>query len=188
MNFELIKEITIPEGKVQKILLNGIAIWAKQNTPTIDNKVHKSVEADGITIYNTSGYKDGYRVRSGGAEDKTDWATCTGFIKVERGQKIRIYPPFQGSNVANAINFSNGDRENLGQITDTGSAQGICAGKANIYKTTIEDGVSTLTLTEEHDLSIAYIRITHLLKSNGGSINSGSEMIVTLDQEIPIPN
>jgi hypothetical protein len=73
---------------------------------TYKNWVKYSTESDGITIYNGGlGYKDGYRIRSGGAESGTKNGVCTGYIPYVKGDKLYIYPPFTGLNTINAINF-----------------------------------------------------------------------------------
>ena len=64
MMFSDLKSLTVPEGEVTKIAVGGVTIWENMK-----NWVKFSTEADGVTIYNGGlGYKNGYRVRSGGAE------------------------------------------------------------------------------------------------------------------------
>jgi hypothetical protein len=71
-----------------------VALWRFNLMPFI------STEKDGITIYNGGlGYKNGYRVRSGGAEVTQQSAVCTGFIPFVKGDKLYIYPPFTGLNI-----------------------------------------------------------------------------------------
>jgi hypothetical protein len=150
--------------------------------------VKYSTEADGVTIYNGGlGYKDGYRIRSGGAESASNNCVCTGFIPLKAGDTLRIYPPFRGFNTNNTINFADGNFGNLGQINDSGSAYGICATNRNAYMTSVVNGVTTLTLTDANDASIRYVRITHFIGTASGNtseIESGSEMIVTINEEI----
>lgn len=64
MDFSNVKSITIPEGKVKRILSGSTVLWQSGYT----NLVPLSTEADDKTIYNGGlGYKNGYRIRSGGA-------------------------------------------------------------------------------------------------------------------------
>ena len=53
------------------------------------NQVPISTDADG-NVYNGTGYKDGYRINSSGAEAALRSATATGFIPFTKGQTIRI--------------------------------------------------------------------------------------------------
>lgn len=187
MDFSTVEAITIPDGDVTKIEVNGSIIWELVEAPSYTNQVPISIDTDG-NIYNGCGYKDGYRVRSGGAEAVQAYSAITGFIPVNIGDVIRIYPPFTGKNTQNIINFADSEFNNLGQITDSGIGYGICSGKVSLYKTSVVDGVSTLTLTSEHGTNIKYIRVgNHIGKDGDGNyslINSGSEMIVTINEEI----
>lgn len=179
MDFSNIKAIKIPEGVVTKITALGRVIWSA--TVAIKNWVKYSTINDGKTIYNNDlGYKDGYRIRSGGTEGVLSDATCTGFIPLKNGDTLRISPAFTGKNTQNAINFADGSFTNLGQITDNGTGYGICSGKVNLYKTQLVNGVSTLTLTANHDANIRYVRITNYK----GSTSSGANMIITVNEEI----
>jgi hypothetical protein len=105
-----------------------------------------------VTIYNNGlGYKDGYRVRSGGAEAESASGTVTGFIPVKRGDILSLYPAFENYNTNNAINFADINFVNLGQITDTGQAYGICAGKTSTYFTSVVGNMSVLNFTDLMD-------------------------------------
>ena len=53
------------------------------------NQVLISTDADG-NVYNGTGYKDGYRINSSGAEAALSGFTTTGFIPFTKGQTIRI--------------------------------------------------------------------------------------------------
>ena len=155
MDFSNIKTITIPEGIVQKIVSAGVTLW---QAVTYKNWVKYSTEADGETIYNGGlGYKDGFRIRSGGAEGADTKATCTGFIPFNKGDVLRIHPKFTGENTINTINFADGNFNNIGQMNDSGSAYGICASNKSVYKTAEIDGVSTLTYTDSFDQSISLL-------------------------------
>lgn len=184
MIFSSIKAITIPEGKVAKIAVNGVTLW--EEPASYKNWVLYSTEADSETIYNSGlGYKDGYRVRSGGAEGSSTYCTCTGYIPYNQGDKLYIYPPFTGLNTENAINFYDSDFKCLGQITDAGNAYGFCN---STFKTKVENGVSVLDIsavTVSGVADVAHVRITNRIKSTGAAIQSGAEMIITKNEEIP---
>lgn len=53
------------------------------------NQVPISTDADG-NVYNGTGYKDGYRINSSGAEVALNRFATTGFIPFTKGQTIRI--------------------------------------------------------------------------------------------------
>ena len=182
MDFSKIKKLFIGGVELKQLFINGIQVWKSG----YKNWVKYSTEADGVTIYNGGlGYKNGYRIRSGGAEGAATGVCCTGFIPVKIGETLRIYPPFTGRNTQNAINFSDSSFTNLGQICDDGTAYGICNGKVSLYKSQIIDGVSTLTLTDLHDTAIAFVRITNAITEGYDSpIKTGADMIVTVNEEI----
>lgn len=185
IDFGTVKEITIPEGVVLKIMSGSKLLWEKIK---FTNQVPYSTESDGVTIYNGGlGYKNGYRVRSGGAEAAISTASCTGYIKVSPGDIIRLSGwDFSYVSTANAINASDSGFTNLGQITGTetdGYSYGIFAG-GGAY-----EGFDHKTITEETTgvwkwivppaaSGVAYIRVS------GYTDGDGSGMIVTVNEEI----
>lgn len=138
--------------------------------------------ATGNAIYNNGkGYKDGYRVRSGGLEATQSDGTCTGFIPYTKGEKLYIYPSFMGLNTTNAINFYDSAGTVLGQITDSGAYYGFCNSS---FKTKVVNGGSLLDLsnvTVSGVENVAFVRITN---DSDTDILSGSGMIITKNQEI----
>ena len=182
MNFKNLKSLTIPEGIVTKIRSGATVLW---EAITYKNWVKFSTENDGKTIFNNGlGYKDHYRIRSGGAESGDYKSTCTGFIPFVKGDKLYIYPAFTGQNTQNAINFADASFTNLGQVTDEGTGYGICNNNGAAFKTTLVNGVSVLDLSENTVSgveNIAYVRIT-----NDYYVASGAEMIITKNEEIPL--
>lgn len=185
LNFADYVRLDIPEGRVKQITRksDGLVLWKAGYV----NQVPLSIDADG-TIYNNGlGYKDGYRVRSGGAESVQSYGSVTGYIPLKIGDTLRIWPPFDGGNTHNTINFYDASFTNLGQVTDFGVGYGICSGKYALYKTAVVDGASTLTLTSEHDASIRYVRITNRIGTTEGVapvVTTGADMIVTINEEI----
>lgn len=183
MDFSNVKAITIPEGVVKKIVVGNVVLW--EEPASYKNWVLYSTESDGVTIYNGGkGYKDGIRVRSGGAEASQHISAVTGYIPFKKGDKAYIYPRFTGQNTSNAINFYDGSFNCLGQITDSGAVYGFCT---KAFKTTVVNGVSVLDIsavTVSGVEKVAYIRITNHMNDTGALISSGSEMIVTVNEEI----
>lgn len=187
--FSNIKKLSVDGINLVELYINGNLEW--KSGPK--NWVKYSTEADGVTIYNGGlGYKDGYRVRSGGAEQTTTDTACTGFIPFKKGDVLRIYPAFAGQNIVNAINFANADRANIGQMTGSGSAYGICTYAPDEWKSAVNNNVNGVTVIDMTNISrtddVAYVRITNCIaKTSSGYkpiINSGAEMIVTINEEI----
>lgn len=85
MNFTNIKKVKIPQGKVRRIIKNDIVLWKKYT-----NLVPLSIDENGNPYNNGLGYKDGYRVRSGGAEYTNNASSCTGFIPLKIGETLYI--------------------------------------------------------------------------------------------------
>lgn len=188
MDFSTVKKLVIPEGEVTKITdASGNVLWQSGYT----NQVPLSTESDGKTIYNGGkGYKDGYRVRSGGAESEQASACCTGFIPFRKGDVLRIYPKFQGLNTQNAINYFTASFQNIGQCTGLGG-YGICEGSnsSQFRPTTDENGIGVLHLVTNLADDVAYIRVTNQIayaNSYQPLITTGADMIVTVNEEIEL--
>ena len=161
------------------------------------NWVFKSVDSNGA-IYNYNeetnegGFKDFVRVRSGGLEAEHDNCAVTGFIPVEVGDVIYIWPPFTGRNINNAINFYSDELDSntgyvcLGQCVGSGDGYGIATN--SIYHPIQQEDKTILTITSDMDPTIRFIRITNLIghSSDGEQslIESGREMIVTKNEEL----
>ena len=180
IDFTKIKKLSIGGIELKQLLINGIQVWKSG----YKNWVRYSTESDGKTIYNGGlGYKNGYRVRSGGAEGSTDHGSCTGFIPVKGGDAVY----FSGWDITakeneNAINVANGAFENIGQAAGMG------------YYGIFLNGYSAYTLDSLIEVSsgvwkwivppaasgVAYIRVSGF-KKNGGP---GPNMIVTVNEEI----
>lgn len=175
--------LIIPEGEVRQITDDsGQVIWKRGYI----NEVRRSINTDG-TIYNGTGYKNRYRIRSGGAEGAQDDAACTGFIPVKGGDIIRISGcDFARNTTSNAINVADTSFSNIGQMTPSyaGSGYGIFAPgaayqsycynkavtqeKAGVWKWTVPPAAS----------GVAYIRVS------GYGWDHGANMIVTINEEI----
>jgi hypothetical protein len=116
MDFSNIKAITIPQGDVKMLHINGTLMWQVEAAPAYTNQVPISTETDGVTIYNGGlGYKDGERIRSGGALGSHSGASHTGFIRAVGGDVVRLSGyNIKYSNNANAINVYDAKHTNLG--------------------------------------------------------------------------
>lgn len=186
VNFASYPRLEIPEGRVKQIARksDGQVLWKAGYI----NEVRHSINTNG-TVYNGTGYKNGYRIRSGGAEGAQDNAACTGFIPVKGGDIIRISGcDFAYSNTSNAINVADTSFSNIGQITPSHADAGygiFAAGAAYqsyCYKKAVtqeKTGVWKWTVPPAAS-GAAYIRVT----GYNASGNHGANLIVTVNEEI----
>lgn len=178
MNLSNLKELVVDGIKLVELYINGVLAWKSG----YKNWVKFSTESDGVTIYNGGlGYKNGYRVRSGGAEATANTATCCGFIPVLAGDIIGIGGvSLDIKTNENAINVYDSSYTNLGQITENYPVAGygiFASGTlSNWNKGTYKDGCYYWTVPSGAD--IAYIRVTGCTGGNGAG------MIVTVNEEI----
>lgn len=154
---------------------------------TYKNWARYSTESDDVTIYNSGqGYKDGYRVRSGGAEQAQNDGSCTGFIPVKAGDVIRLSGyDLTAVTAANAINIFDANHTNLGQVVANSATvgYGILQSTWKNYNWGNAGGVKesqsgVYTWVVPPDPSIAYIRVT------GKTGGTGASMIVTVNEEL----
>lgn len=133
----------------------------------LTNAVVLSIDKNG-NIYNGGlGYKNGYRVRSGGAEAEDGTGVCSGYIAVNPGDTVQISGyDITAVQSSNAINVSNAAFENLGQIVANYADAGygiFAAGTA--YQSycwnsgVVSNGTYTWTVPPEES-GIAYIRVS----------------------------
>lgn len=177
MDFANLKSLIIPEGEVKEIYSGDVLLWKGGYT----NLVPLSTEADGVTIYNGGlGYKDGYRIRSGGAEGAISVGSCTGFIKATSGDVVRLSGyGIDDLSVNNAINVSDINRNNLGQIVGNNTnSYGCFAGTGINWNSVISEGNGVYYWIVPAGYGIEYIRVS------GFTDADGSKMIVTVNEEI----
>ena len=178
------KQLIVDSKKIIQLFIDDILVWRAYK-----NWVHYSINADG-SIYNDGiGYKDGYRVRSGGAEGAAAGASCTGFIPVKAGDVIRISGCNFGDGTANrsALNVSDSSFTNLGQFTMLPAHYGIfatgAAYQAYDYTSVVEESEGAWKwIVPPAASGVAYIRVTGNVSAL--STMSGSGMIVTINEEI----
>ena len=190
MDFSKIKKLTIGAVELKQLFINGIQVWKSG----YKNWVKYSTESDGVTIYNGGlGYKEGYRIRSGGVEAAANAvgsrSMCTGFIPFKKGDILLMSPPFSGLNTANAINFSDGTFTNIGQRTDSGSGYGICTGSGWNKAISTVDGITTLNISGASGADdVRYVRISYPWNDTsidaGFQVKSGEDLIITINEEI----
>ena len=177
------KKILIGGVEQKQLFINGVQVWKSG----YKNWVRYSINADG-TIYNNGlGYKNGYRVRSGGAEGAAAAASCTGFIPAIGGDVVRLsgYDVTSIEAAANAINVFDSGFNNLGQTVANSPNYGYGImqttwtdynwGKSKGVK---EESPGVYAWTIPPDASIKYIRVS------GYTGGDGSKMIVTINEDI----
>lgn len=147
------------------------------------NQLPISTENDGTTIYNGGfGYKNGYRIRSGGAEAAQIYSVCSGFIPVKPLSTVRVYGCNFGTGVNSAVNVSDSTFKNIGQLVgNTAPGYGIF-GSGGAYSSygrdSVVNGNNQWSWTVPPAASgVAFIRITN-------PYNDGSRLIVIVEEEI----
>lgn len=173
------KSLSIDDCNLTRLYVNELLVWKNYT-----NQVPLSINSDGTT-YNTTGYKNGYRVRSGGAETTNSVSFCTGFIPVKGGDIIRIYGcEFSQSSGGNAINVSDSSFTNIGQFTSQPASYGIFlqdSYKSYNYSSVIEESAGVYKWTVPPTASgTAYIRLTGISNLS----DKGSQCIVTINEPI----
>ena len=140
------------------------------------NLVPTSIDANG-SIYNSTGYKDGYRLSSSGGVSGSplSTATHTGFMKFTKGDTIRVVVP---TSLSGSGNYFNSYDESFAFLSDevfdnfTNNAYGTTE--------TLSDGRILITIFTGALGSIdnaAYFRIS-------ANPATGADLIVTVNEEI----
>lgn len=184
LNFADYKRLEIPEGRVKKITdQSGRVLWEAGYV----NMVPLSINADG-SIYNGVGYKDGYRVRSGGAESSLSTSACTGFVPVSGGDVVRISGAdfANGASHGSALNVANASFANIGQFSMLSGTYGIfleSAYSSYAKSSVVEEKAGVWRwVVPPASSGVAYVRISANAE-NGGKAN-GAKLIVTINEEI----
>lgn len=188
LNFTNYSGIKIPEGKTKTISrkMDGMILWRNRYI----NRVPLSIHSDGSIYNNGLGYKNGYRIRSGGAEAAQDAAACTGFIPVKGGDVVRIrgWTRYSAANnAANAINVANANFTNIGQVSNANYGIFDASGGYSKYgMDAIEDDVNGVSkwIVPPTESKVAYIRVSAFNYDEPNINDVGSYLIVTINEEI----
>lgn len=154
---------------------------------SLKNWVQYSMESGGTAIYNGGlGYKNGYRIRSGGAEGELSTSAHTGFIPVKGGDIIRISGgDFSSTNShGSAMNVADGSFTNIGQFSMQSGEYGIFKTYTDYSKPSVVEektGVWKWVVPPEAS-GVKYIRVS-CNAANGGAAD-GAKLIVTINEEI----
>lgn len=182
LEFGTYRRMQIPEGRVRQIARasDGLVLWRAGYV----NQVPLSADGSDGSIYNGTGYRNGYRVRSGGAEAEFSGAACTGFIAVNPGDVVRLSGwAFDYGTSANAINAADGGFQNIGQFTTQPAAYGIFESPYGAYgpSSVVEETEGVWKwVVPPAESGVQYIRVTGV---DADGIQ-GQDMIVTINEEI----
>ena len=182
IDFSTIKQLSIDNIELRRLLIDDTLVWRDG----MFNWVPVSKDTDG-SIYNGTGYQEGYRLSSSGALKAQKNAVATGFIPAKYGDVIRMKGVTWGTTVSGYSyiifydeNFSplatinrfgmDGDNgvSNIGSSAINASASSIL---------TDSDGVTTFNIAFKTNLPFKYIRIS--------ATGAGADMIVTVNEPIP---
>lgn len=194
MDFSSVKAITIPQGDVKMLHINGTLMWQVEATSTYTNQVPISEDTAAGSIFNGVGYIENKRLGSSGSLSSSaqNGSVTTGFIPFPTGDKtvIRI----KGVEWLNAKSIQDGhyyilfygaDKKVLTQGAYIGS--GAWSNFSHVMNATEDaNGVQTVTFNQTYGTSNAwlqavrnnakYIRIT--------AYGKGADFIVTINEEI----
>lgn len=148
--------------------------------PAYTNQVPTSIDTDG-SVFNGTGYKNGYRLSSTGAEKELETSTVSGFIRASAGDTIRIkgvewYQPTLNNNYIVAY------KSDFSMIGATSGAAGSAYG-TQFWDSVSNDAASdTVTFTLSNISDIYYIRVSSA--GDKTKAHDGADMIVTVNEEI----
>lgn len=178
MDFSNVKKITISAGEVKQIEIDGVVVWKGGYT----NLVPTSIDTDG-SVFNGTGYKDGYRLSSSGALKAQENTATTGFIKATKNDVIRMagtkwdettgYNYFvvydENYNVVETINRSSG------YVTQDGFSY-LSKGVVDTATMKTENGITEFRVALKSGYEYSYVRIS--------AYGSGKDMVITVNEEI----
>ena len=169
---------TIRIGNVTGII--GItAVAVVDSVADYTNQVLTSIDTDG-TIYNGTGYQEGYRFKSDASTAAQAGAINSGYIAYN-DEVIRAYGTTNGTVgysgnylVLYDSNFNKITQYSFSSMAAYGATWTVLNGK---YMLTVEPDAITLSAIKENLLAAAYIRC-------GFAVCTSENFIVTLDEEI----
>lgn len=192
---------TSDADKVAYFRINGHGIGSNMIVTVNENIVYHQIWSSGYknwvpysiasngSIYNTTGYKNGYRLSSSGAEKALSGSTATGFIPAMRGDVIRMKGATWGTSVSDGycyiiyydasfnvlytVNKYMNDTASNG-ISNVSNNNIIDKSASSVL--TDNNGVTTFNLVTMNTIPYYYIRIS--------ATGDGADMIVTINEEI----
>ena len=151
----------------------------------VTNMVPSSIDTDG-SVFNGTGYKEGYRLSSSGAEQTQDESVLTGYIPAKPGDVVRMAGATWGTTVEDGycyIGFFDESFVKLATVNrfKTAGYNGVSSvsGAVDAESSSIltdSNGVTTFDIVFTSAVDFAYIRIS--------ATGNGENMIVTVNEEI----
>ena len=161
-DFSVVKDIIIPEGRVQQITSGDTLLW--KCGPDYTNLLSLATDAQGDPYNNGLGFKTGYRINSSRVEIEKEGMCCTGFMPVSANDVVRIKNITVAGTSGGYIMYFGSDRQTY---------HGFDAPSTTLINP--ENGV--YTFTTKNNTAIAYMRISI------GTIDETT--IITANEEIP---
>ena len=181
IDFSSVKSMSIPEGNVKAISINGVVVWGAGSSepvgPTYTDQLSISQEIDSTDAYNGVGYKMGYYLTSSGTFETTgktnEW--LTGCIPYTIDKSIYI----------KGVAFTTASHDRMYFFSD----------KATRVAPAINSGTTNLgTYFTVEQLGDDYYKLTPISGSGLPSIaqwvrmsfttGTPSNVIITIDEEI----
>ncbi len=190
MDFANLKSLTIPEGEVSEISVDGVMIWKGGGT----NQVPISTDTDG-SIFNGTGYIENRRLSSSGglSGSAQNGSVTTGFIAFPNDDGThgdRNVIRMKGVEWLNAtanhqghyyVNFYDSSKKFLDYF-----AAAEAGSYAHIITVTRDtNGIETISFNTEYGTSnvkLQYIRQASFIRIT--AYGKGADMIVTINEEI----
>ena len=191
MDFSGVKAITIPQGDVKMLHINGTLMWQVEATPTYTNQVPISTDTDG-SIFNSVGYKENVRLSSSGSISGSaqSGSVTTGFIPWNGDTTyLRMKGVEWKNSSANYGGHSylipyDASKKSLGVYLSAGEYSG---GNFNHIVTVTRDtnGVETVKFSETYGTSNSTLqgfRNAKFIRIN--AYGKGADFVVTINEEI----
>lgn len=173
--------IRLRTGGTELLTLDDIAeaiLTIGVNTQSYTNQVPISIDSSG-SIYNGTGYKNGYRLSSSGSESANDEKTTViGFVKAKAGDTVRI-KGYKWYDAEPSMNYFIGYNSSFTKVY-TGNARGTYDTSDLISSMSYDETTGISTVVIKSGISIEYIRIS-VYDVNGVD---GANLIVTVNEEI----
>lgn len=154
------KLYVLPDGFIYAYIKTTAVI------PAYTNKVLTSTNSNG-NVYNSTGYKEDYRLNSSGTETEMEGAVCSGFISMTKGDVIYILS--DASNASNTAHYFDTYNSSFTKISANGGANiGTWSTLNGRYLWTIDTSVLSVTP--------AYFRCS--------TCSSGADFIVSVNEPL----
>lgn len=156
-------------------------------SPSYTNQIPISVDENG-NIYNTTGYKEGYRINSSGAETAAADFAVTGFIPFTLGDTIR-FRQFNGAESSNGgYIFYRSDHTVIGSARYSTASQytsGAMVAMSDCVWTPSASEYNGNTGNQMDLTNVAYVRMVARFANNGTVNNPTANWIVTINEDLP---